>query len=62
MNGSMPQSIGSNPNTPDQTRARFWLGVGLPAAILAASYIPFLLLRSELPDRVASHYDSAGRG
>ncbi len=61
MNGSMPPSIGSNPNTPDQTRARFWLGVGLPAAILAASYIPFLLLRSELPDRVASHYDSAGR-
>lgn len=61
MNDPAPKAIRSNQSTRGQSRARVWLGIGLPAAILAASYIPFLLLRSELPDRVASHFDSAGR-
>jgi len=60
VNNSIPKPVGSTPTTSEQSRARFWLGVGLPAVILAASYVPFLLLRSRLPDRVASHFDGAG--
>lgn len=61
MNHSTSNPVNPDPRRPNQNRARFWLGRGLPAAILTASYIPFLLLRSELPNRVASHYDGAGR-
>lgn len=42
------------------TRSRLLLGIVLPASILAASYIPFLLVRSDLPERIASHFDVTG--
>lgn len=39
---------------------RLVLGVGIPAAILAAGLGPFLAYHSELPDRVATSYDGPG--
>ncbi|MCE2527603.1 MAG: DUF1648 domain-containing protein [Actinomycetia bacterium] len=40
---------------------RLALGAGIPLAVAAVGLGPYLANRSELPDRVAVHYDSAGR-
>ncbi len=40
--------------------ARLLLGFGIPAAVLGLSFGPFLAYRSQLPTRVASHFDSSG--
>ena len=37
------------------------LGAGIPVAVVAMGLIPFLVYRSDLPDRVASHYGISGR-
>lgn len=42
------------------SRARFVLGVGIPAASLAVALVPYLALRSTLPDRLATHFDASG--
>ena len=44
----------------DRTR-RAALGAGIPVAVVAMGLIPFLAYRSDLPDRVASHYGISGR-
>jgi len=61
VNDQTQDPTSSDVSTMSRWRARFWLGVGLPTAILAVGYIPFVLLRSELPDRLATHFDGAGR-
>ena len=40
---------------------RMALGAGIPLAIVAAGLVPYLAFRSNLPDRVASHYGISGR-
>lgn len=40
---------------------RLALGAGIPIAIVAAGLVPYLAFRSDLPERVASHYGIAGR-
>ena len=40
---------------------RVALGAGIPVAIVAAGLVPYLAFRSELPERVASHYGISGR-
>ena len=40
---------------------RVALGAGIPVAIVAAGLVPYLAFRSELPERVASHYGITGR-
>ncbi len=40
--------------------ARIGLGVGVPMLLIVLAYVPFLLVQSELGDRVASHFDSSG--
>ena len=37
------------------------LGAGIPVAVVAMGLIPFLAYRSDLPNRVASHYGISGR-
>jgi len=44
----------------NERRARLLLGVFLPLFLLAATYGPYLILRSELPDRLATHFDFSG--
>lgn len=44
----------------NQTSARFALGIALPAVTIAAIVGPYLAFRSELPDRVATHFDLSG--
>lgn len=39
---------------------RLALGGLLPALMVAIAFVPFLAIRSELPDRVASHFDFSG--
>lgn len=45
----------------NQRMRRAALGVVLPAAVAALGLVPYLAFRSDLPDRVASHFDGAGR-
>lgn len=45
---------------PNRTIARVGLGVVLPTVILFAGYLPYLLLRDRLADRVATHFDIGG--
>ena len=40
---------------------RALLGAAIPAAVMALGLAPYLAYRSELPERVASHYSIAGR-
>ena len=40
---------------------RWAVGAGIPVAVVAMGLGPYLAYRSDLPDRVASHYDSSGR-
>jgi len=40
---------------------RALLGAAIPAAVVALGLAPYLAYRSELPERVASHYSIAGR-
>jgi hypothetical protein len=44
----------------ERTR-RLILGLGVPIALASAGLGPYLVYRSELPDRVASHFDVTGR-
>ena len=37
------------------------LGAGIPVVVAAMGLVPFLVYRSDLPDRVASHYGISGR-
>ena len=37
------------------------LGAGIPAAVVGAGLGPYLAYRSDLPDRVASHFGISGR-
>ena len=53
--------MGRTPAAANRSRACVWLGVGLPAVIVVVSFAPVLLFWSRLPDRVASHFDGAGR-
>ncbi len=43
-----------------ETNARRLLGIAFPVMTLAVIVIPYLLARSELPDRVATHFDVSG--
>lgn len=43
-----------------ESRARFLLGIGIPAAALAVTIVPYVLFQSDLPDRVATHFDGSG--
>lgn len=36
------------------------LGLGIPAILLGLAILPYLLVRSELPDRLATHFDMSG--
>jgi hypothetical protein len=40
--------------------ARLALGVGVPMLFIALAYVPYFLVRSDLPDRLASHFDMSG--
>ncbi len=40
---------------------RLALGAGIPLAIVAAGLVPYLAFRSDLPERVASHYGVSGQ-
>lgn len=40
--------------------ARFGIGLVVPLAAFAVGYVPFLALRSDLPDPLASHFTSGG--
>ena len=44
----------------ERTR-RAVLGAGIPAAVVGAGLVPYLAYRSELPERVASHFGISGR-
>ncbi len=44
----------------NESRARLLFGIAFPGATLALILVPYLMLRSELPDRVASHFDGSG--
>lgn len=44
----------------NETRARFLLGMGLPAGAVALAVVPYLVVRNDLPDRLATHFDSSG--
>ena len=39
--------------------ARVLLGAFLPGAVAAGGLVPYVLYRSELPDRVASHFNAS---
>lgn len=47
--------------TTDDRPARVALAIGVPVAMALVAYVPFLLVRSELPDPVASHFDLGGQ-
>ncbi|NNF65418.1 MAG: DUF1648 domain-containing protein [Acidimicrobiia bacterium] len=40
--------------------ARIVLGVVLPASAAAIAYLPYLIYRDDLPDRLATHFDGSG--
>ena len=40
--------------------SRLFLGGVLPAIALLAAFIPYFIYRSELPDRLASHFNGSG--
>ncbi|NNF63210.1 MAG: hypothetical protein HKN07_03050 [Acidimicrobiia bacterium] len=40
--------------------ARIGLGLVLPAAAAALTYVPYLMYRNDLPDRFATHFGSSG--
>jgi len=44
----------------NETTARLGLGAAVPAASVAAILLPYVALRSDLPERVASHFDGSG--
>lgn len=44
----------------NERTARLALGIGMPMVTLAAIIIPYLAVRSDLPDRVATHFDGSG--
>lgn len=44
----------------NETTARVGLGLVIPLATVATILGPYLALRSELPDRVATHFDGSG--
>ena len=43
-----------------ESQARFWLGIGIPVAGIAAIVVAYLATRSALPDRLATHFDASG--
>ena len=43
-----------------ERRARLLLGIGLPVVILVLTYAPYLIVRSDLPDRLATHFGFSG--
>ena len=44
----------------NETRARFLLGIGLPVTAFALAVVPYLVVRNDLPDRLATHFDASG--
>jgi len=44
----------------NQRRARWILGLAMPVAMLSSGFGPLIAYRSELPARVASHFDFSG--
>ena len=47
--------------TMNEWTRRMVLGAGIPAVVVALGLAPYLAYRSDLPDRVASHYSIVGR-
>ena len=43
-----------------ESQARFWLGIGIPGAGIAAIVLSYLATRAALPDRLATHFDTSG--
>ena len=47
--------------TMNESTRRAVLGAGIPAAVVGMGLGPYLAYRSDLPDRVASHFGISGR-
>lgn len=52
--------IAPDDESAQHTSARLALGIGVPLLIVLLGHLPLLLLGSELPDPVASHFDGSG--
>ncbi len=44
----------------NQGPSRLALGIAIPATALLVGFVPYLVFRSELPERLASHFDGSG--